>query len=93
MLPRAPLSRHLTSELQAALGHLELASSPCRMLLCGQTVVVHREELLVDVLGARVRPSPDTSGGYSLNQHLIKSVVDQAHLCPSAERGRRVLAA
>ena len=70
-----------TSELQAALGHLELASSPCRMLLCGQTVVVHREELLVKARRACVLP-PDTSGGYSLNQHLIKSVVDQAHLCP-----------
>lgn len=81
VLPRAPLSRHLTSELQAALGHLELASSPCRMLLCGQTVVVHREELLVKARRACVLP-PDTSGGYSLNQHLIKSVVDQAHLCP-----------
>jgi DNA polymerase epsilon subunit 2 len=81
VLPRAPLSSYLTAELQQSLGHVELAASPCRLNLCGQTVVVHREELLVKARRACVLP-PDTSDGFTLNHHLVKSVVDQAHLCP-----------
>ena len=107
-VPRAPLSHHMASDVMQAVGHCELASSPARLVLCGQTIVVHREELLVKARRSCVLPPDTTSatpaaaapsqssqsqpassegghgggGGLSLNQHLVKSVVDQAHLCP-----------
>ena len=67
--------------LQQSLGHVELSASPCRLQLCGQNVVIHREELLVKARRACVL-APDTSDGTTLNHPLVQSLADQAHLCP-----------
>ena len=51
------------------------------MVLCGQNIVIHREELLVKARRACVlRPSAES--GAELNQHLIRSLIDGAHLSP-----------
>jgi DNA polymerase epsilon subunit 2 len=52
-----------------------------RLSLCGQTIVIHREELLVKARRACVLP-PVSEADESLNEHLLKTVVDQGHLCP-----------
>jgi DNA polymerase epsilon subunit 2 len=81
VLPRAPLSRSSCADVLSALTNCELLSSPARLRLCGQHIVIHREELLVKARRACVLP-PETTPSFDLNMHLLKSVIDQAHLCP-----------
>ena len=59
VLPRAGLARSLCTDLLQTLGHCELVSSPARIVLCEQTIVVHREELLVKARRACILP-PNT---------------------------------
>ena len=47
-----------------------------------QVVVVHREELLVKARRACVLPPSNDASITSLNQHLLKTLIDGAHLCP-----------
>ena len=80
ILPRAPLPNFMVAEVRKVCAHVELMSSPCRLVLCGQTIVIHRDELLVKARrSCVVRP---LSEGLELNQHLTKSLIDGAHLCP-----------
>jgi DNA polymerase epsilon subunit 2 len=81
VLPRASLPRSLCGELVDGLSHAHLTTSPARLILCGQTVVVHREEVLVKARRACVLPPP-ADADEALNEHLLKTLVDQAHLCP-----------
>lgn len=81
VLPRAHLSRGMSAPLAKAVANLTLASMPCRLSVCGQQIVVMREELLVKARRACVLP-PSEEECFDLNQHLVKSVLDQAHLCP-----------
>ena len=47
VLPRPPLPSFMCRDLLHALSHVELMTSPCRLILCGQHIAIHREELLV----------------------------------------------
>lgn len=84
VLPRAPLSASMTESLTtAATGaeHMTLATAPCRLSVCGQDIVILREDLLVKARRACVLP-PCTEEEPDLNVHLVKSVLDQAYLAP-----------
>ena len=79
VVPRSGLPRSLTTDLTDAVKHCELATSPARLVLCGQHIVIHRDELMVKARRACVMPpSPDEP----LQHHLVKTLIDQAHLCP-----------
>ena len=81
VLPRAGLPRSLCTSLLEVIEHLTLASSPCRLMLCGQHIVIHREELLVKARRMCVLP-PVVTNEETLNDHLVKTLIDNAHLCP-----------
>ncbi len=102
VLPRAQLSASMAAPVSEAVANVTLGTSPTRLLICGQEVVVMREELLVKARRACVLPpkqrraraddgaddgadADDGDGGddeCDLNFQLVKSVIDQAYLCP-----------
>jgi DNA polymerase epsilon subunit 2 len=81
VLPRAPLPAALCGDVLRAANNVHLGSSPCRLVLCGQHVCIQRDETLVKARRACVVP-PRTDTGAPLHHHLIKSLVDGAHLSP-----------
>ena len=81
VLPRASMPRTICTAVLEAVEHCTLASTPCRLVLCGQHIVVHREELLVKMRRQCVI-SPMSTGNETLNDHLMKTLIDGAHLSP-----------
>ena len=82
VLPRSALPASIAGDvLRDALANCHLTSNPARLSICGQSVVIFREQLLSKMRRSCVLP-PNEEETDDLNQHLVKSVLDQAHLCP-----------
>lgn len=82
VLPRGHVPESMCAELRKRVANVELTSSPARLRLCGQTVVVFREDLLLKARRSCILPPADDETTSDLNGHLVKTIVDQAHLCP-----------
>jgi len=65
-----------------ALPHAELLSSPARLVVCGQQVVIAREGLLAKMKRCVVVPPNVEAETSDLHKHLVKTLLDQAHLNP-----------
>tara|TARA_B110001452_G_scaffold13274_1_gene10962 strand:+ start:210 stop:1865 length:1656 start_codon:yes stop_codon:yes gene_type:complete len=82
VLPRAALPDAIAGDvLREVLANCHLTTNPARLSLCGQSVVIFREQLLSKMRRSCVLP-PNEEESEDLNEHLVKSVLDQAHLCP-----------
>ena len=57
------------------------SSNPARIILCGQEIVIFREELLARMRRAAVLP-PNEDATNGLPQHLTETLIHQAHICP-----------
>jgi len=80
-LEHPPLSEVLCADLRAVLTHCHFAGNPARFTLGSQQVVLYREEVMARLKrGALVPPSEE--GDTSLSEHLVDSILQQAHLCP-----------
>lgn len=92
ILPRPPLPAMLTAGFVAALSEerVKLGSNPCRLRYMTQEIVMFREDLLHKMLRS-CAVAPNTSDTAVMSEHMIKSVVDQAHLCPLPLASRPVL--
>ena len=86
VLPRSALPESVAGEvLRAAARNCHLTTNPARLTLCGQSVVIFREQLMSKMRRSCVLPpnEVEADGGTSdLNAHLVQSLLDQAHLCP-----------
>ena len=82
VLPRAPLSEVIAADVLRALPHAELLSSPARLVVCGQQVVIAREGLLAKMKRCVVVPPNVEAETADLHKHLVKTLLDQAHLNP-----------
>ena len=82
VLPRAPLSEVIAADVLRALPHAELLSSPARLVVCGQQVVIAREGLLAKMKRCVVVPPNVEAETSDLHKHLVKTLLDQAHLNP-----------
>ena len=60
----------------------ELLSSPARLVVCGQQVVIAREGLLAKMKRCVVVPPNVEAETSDLHKHLVKTLLDQAHLNP-----------
>lgn len=83
VLPRPSLPAVVTKGFTAAIGEARVhyGSNPCRMRYMTQELVFYREDLMhLMVRNCCVRP--DMSESTTMSEHLVKSVVDQAHLSP-----------
>jgi len=80
-LPCPPLPGVLTARLRERLSHVTFGSNPCRLSWIHKEIVFYREDLLHKLRRACVRPPADLETA-DASQHLVKTVLDQAHLCP-----------
>jgi DNA polymerase epsilon subunit 2 len=92
ILPRPALPAMLTDGFVAALppDRVMLGTNPCRLRYLTQEIVLLREDLLHKMLrNCAVRPDHSDTG--VMAEHMVKSIVDQAHLCPLPLASRPVL--
>eukprot|EP00937_MAST-01D_sp_MAST-1D-sp2_P002524 g2524.t1 len=95
VLPRPALPRFFTDRLRARLPNAYFASNPCRIRFYTQEIVVFREEILHKMRRHAVLPlggghgqagAPGAGAGATRErdsaEHLLKTICDQAHLCP-----------
>eukprot|EP00040_Diaphanoeca_grandis_P015010 m.76332 g.76332 ORF g.76332 m.76332 type:complete len:567 (-) comp24885_c0_seq1:21-1721(-) len=83
ILPRKPLPSFCTSRLAQKLPKAVFGTNPTRVRYCTQEIVLFRE----DVIGKMRRncilaPKTDALDDKQISYHLVKTVVDQAHLLP-----------
>jgi len=80
-LPRPPIPHFFTKKLRDKLPNVEFASNPCRILYYGKEYLFFREDLLHKMRRNCVC-KPSESETKEVAEHLVKTVLDQAHLCP-----------
>lgn len=92
VLPRPSIPDIFTQRLRDRLPFVTFASNPCRLLYFNKEIVIFREDLLHKMRRSCVKLSyhdgPQDNAGrqdeteVETSQILVKSVLDQGHLCP-----------
>lgn len=81
-LPSPSIPDYFTSRLKEKLGErVIMASNPARFTYCNQEVVIFRHDLLHHMRRNCV-VSPSVGETTEVSEHLVRTVIDQAHLCP-----------
>eukprot|EP00953_Heterococcus_sp_UTEX-ZZ885_P027634 14806-Heterococcus_DN1.PRE.3 len=83
-LPRGKLSAYFTKGLIDKVANLHFSTNPCRLRFYTQEIVLFRDDILrkmqrhcvVSPCNPEDKPDMDTS------EHLVKTLLDQCHLCP-----------
>ncbi|KAJ3006469.1 DNA polymerase epsilon subunit 2 [Thoreauomyces humboldtii] len=79
ILPRPHVPDHFTARVRQRVPNAKFVSNPCRIRYCTQEIVVFREDLVNRMRrNCIVAPSEEVP----MEQHLIATIVEQAHLCP-----------
>jgi DNA polymerase epsilon subunit 2 len=81
VLPRPPIPHFFTKKLREKLPNVEFTSNPCRILYYGKEYVFFREDLLHKMRRNCVL-KPNDKETPEISEHLVKTVMEQAHLCP-----------
>eukprot|EP00002_Diphylleia_rotans_P027978 TRINITY_DN5634_c0_g1_i4.p1 TRINITY_DN5634_c0_g1~~TRINITY_DN5634_c0_g1_i4.p1 ORF type:complete len:326 (-),score=44.20 TRINITY_DN5634_c0_g1_i4:3-980(-) len=89
VLPRPPLSKQVTGKLTDKIPNCILAQNPCRIRYLTKEIVLFREDLLTKMRRNCV-VTPTNSESADPCEQLIKTVIDQAHLCPLPQHVRPV---
>ena len=79
ILPQPPLPSSITQGLADKVPSAVFCTNPCRIQFCTQEIVVLREDLLNKLCRNYVK-FPNAS--VDMSQHLVKTLLSQAHLCP-----------
>ena len=79
ILPQPPLPSSITQGLADKVPSAVFCTNPCRIQFCTQEIVVFREDLLNKLCRNYVK-FPNAS--VDMSQHLVKTLLSQAHLCP-----------
>lgn len=80
-LPCPPIPSILTGRLREKLSHVTFGSNPCRLSWIHRELLFFREDLLHKLRRNCIRP-PSEMETIDASQHLVKTVLDQGHLCP-----------
>jgi len=80
ILPRRPLPRLCTERLAARVKQSTFTTNPARVRYCTQELVFFREDI-VNKMRRNCILSPKTKD-LEITAHLVKTLVDQAHLVP-----------
>ncbi|KAJ2790405.1 DNA-directed DNA polymerase epsilon, subunit B [Coemansia linderi] len=86
-LPKPAISEYFTKRLAGRLSNVTFTTNPCRIKYCTHEIVVFREDLLKRLRRNSVLPPVE---GTEIVKHLVRTVVDQGHLCPLPQRVRPV---
>lgn len=84
VLPRPPIPSVFTKALRERLSDVTFASNPCRLRFYSQDIVLFRHDLVSKMRRHAVVPPTDAHGTFEITEHLVRTVVDQGHLCPLA---------
>lgn len=92
VLPRPPMSALATNGFVEAIGkeRVFLGSNPCRIRYMTQELVFFREDMMYK-MKRRCCLKPNTNESDSLPEHLVKTVLDQAHLAPLPLASRPII--
>lgn len=80
-LPRCPLPKYITEELQKHLPMAIFSSNPCRIKFYTQEIIFFRHDLLYRMRRSCVVP-PSTEETSDPFEHLVATIIHQSHLCP-----------
>jgi len=80
-LPQSALPAVFTARLRDRLTHVTFATNPCRVSWVNKEICLYREELVHKLRRNCIRP-PSELETSDVSQHLVKTVIDQAHLAP-----------
>ncbi|KZS98045.1 DNA polymerase epsilon subunit B [Sistotremastrum niveocremeum HHB9708] len=83
ILPRRPLMPAFTSRLRSKLPHVVIGSNPCRIMFCGQEVVIFRDDLIARMIRSSIL-KPTHGNEADLKKFLVQTIIDQCHLSPLA---------
>ncbi|KAJ2805527.1 DNA-directed DNA polymerase epsilon, subunit B [Coemansia guatemalensis] len=86
-LPKPHIAEFFTKRLGSRLANVTFASNPCRIKYCTHEIVVFREDLLKRIRRNCVLPPTE---GTEIVKHLVRTVIDQGHLCPLPQRIRPI---
>ncbi|KAI5673983.1 hypothetical protein M9H77_14347 [Catharanthus roseus] len=80
-LPRCPLPKYITEELQKHVPTAIFSSNPCRVKFYTQEIVFFRQDLLYRMRRSCLIPylKEEASDPF---QHLVDTIIHQSHLCP-----------
>ncbi|KAJ8771941.1 hypothetical protein K2173_027118 [Erythroxylum novogranatense] len=81
VLPRCPLPKYLTEELQNQIPNSIFSSNPCRIKYYSQEMVLFRHNLLYRMRRSCLVP-PSTEETEDPFEHLVATITHQSHLCP-----------
>lgn len=81
LYPRKAIFLPAASRLKTRVPNLHLATNPCRILFCGQEIVIFRDDLMARVMRNCVLQRKAASGDI-LRKYLVQTIVDQCHLAP-----------
>ncbi|KAJ3041234.1 DNA polymerase epsilon subunit 2 [Rhizophlyctis rosea] len=81
VLPRPGIPNFFTGRLRNKVPKAHFASNPCRIKYCTQEIVVFREDL-VNKMRRNAVLSPSGEDDVPVEQHLVATLLDQAHLSP-----------
>lgn len=92
ILPRPPMPPMLLEGFKSSLGSSQVyyGTNPCRIRYLTQEIVILRENLLQKMM-RNCAMKPDLTDTDHVSEHMVKSVIDQAHLCPLPLSSRPVL--
>jgi DNA polymerase epsilon subunit 2 len=80
--PRRNIPEYLISGLRKKIKNLSLASNPCRVKFYTQEIVIFRDDLLRRMMRHVVIAPNRAENSLDLNEQLVQTLCDQAHLFP-----------
>ncbi|KAI8799573.1 DNA polymerase alpha/epsilon subunit B-domain-containing protein [Cladochytrium replicatum] len=87
ILPRPTVPKSMCERLMNRVRNARFVSNPCRIRYCTQEIVLFREDLMKKLRRNCVVP-PDFQQEPDMKVHLVKTLIDQAHLCPLSPQTR-----
>jgi len=79
--PRKSIMLPPTARLKSKNLNVHLATNPCRIVFCGQEIVVFRDDIMARIMRNCIM-QPHHSFGEELKRSLVQTIVDQGHLSP-----------
>ncbi|KAJ1650181.1 DNA-directed DNA polymerase epsilon, subunit B [Dispira simplex] len=81
LLPRPAIPKFFTTTLASKITRARFLSNPCRLRYCNRDLVIFRQDLM-NKLRRNCIIVPSDEHGKDMKRHLVRTLIDQSHLCP-----------
>lgn len=87
VLPHPPLPSHLLKPFKDKIPHVSTTTNPCRIRYASKDFVFFRHDAIHSISNQHIPFSTSTTTGNNKTQvqHVVKTMLDQSHLCPNAQ--------